>query len=212
MIDALSKLLGSEARVKLLRLFLQNHGQGFDLEKLTSRTKITARSLRPELKLLESVGFIRRKKFFIEVTKKHKHRPPLIHKKRVQGWFFEESFPYARAFKALVVDSAKVVGSDLSRLFRHVGRLRLLVVGGMFLNDETARLDLMLVADGLKQAEVERAMRELEAEMGHELNYAAFDTKNFRYRVEMFDHLISEVLASPHKKIVDNLNFRLPGN
>src|SRR3989344_1764733 len=210
--DTLSKLLGSEARVKLLRLFLQNHGQGFSLEDLARRTKVATRPLRTELKLLESVCFVRRKKFFAEIIKKRKHQPPLIRKKRVQGWFFEESFPYARAFKALVVDSAKVVGSDLSRLFRHVGRLRLLVVGGTFLNDEVARLDLMLVADGLKQAEVERSMRELEAEMGRELNYAAFDTKNFRYRVEMFDHLISEVLAGPHKKLVDNLNFRLPGN
>ena len=48
-------------------------------------------------------------------------------------------------------------------------------------------------------------MSSIEAELGKELRYAAFETLDFQYRLGIYDKLIRDILDSQHQKILNKL-------
>jgi hypothetical protein len=58
MSDSLSKLFGSPARVKLLRLFLFNPRGAYTLADASTRARVTPAEARREFRLLEGIGLI----------------------------------------------------------------------------------------------------------------------------------------------------------
>jgi hypothetical protein len=53
----------------------------------------------------------------------------------------------------------------------------------------------------MKKSKVEEEIRKLEAEIGAELSYALFDTKEFSYRLNMYDKLVRDILDFPHEVV-----------
>ena len=53
----------------------------------------------------------------------------------------------------------------------------------------------------MKRSKIEEEVRKLEAEIGTELVYAVFDTKEFIYRLDMYDKLVRDILDFPHEVI-----------
>ena len=47
----------------------------------------------------------------------------------------------------------------------------------------------------------------MEAEIGKELRYAAFEAPEFEYRVKMYDKLIRDIFDFPHKTILNKLGL-----
>ena len=45
-------------------------------------------------------------------------------------------------------------------------------------------------------------VRRLEAEIGAELTYATFETKEFIYRLNMYDKLVRDILDFPHEVVL----------
>ena len=54
----------------------------------------------------------------------------------------------------------------------------------------------------MKRNKIEEEIKKLEAEIGTELVYAVFDTKEFIYRLNMYDKLIRDVLDFPHEVVL----------
>ena len=54
----------------------------------------------------------------------------------------------------------------------------------------------------MKRGKIEMGIRKLEAEIGTELVYAIFDTKEFLYRLSMYDKLVRDILDFPHEVIL----------
>ena len=74
--------------------------------------------------------------------------------------------------------------------------------------DETHdRHDLLIVGDSPNEKKMLPAIKDLEAEMGKEVRYAIFTTKDFRYRLDIRDRLVRDVLDYPHKVIIDRLEI-----
>lgn len=61
MIDTLAKLLGGQARIKIMRLFLLNPEQSFEIEDVISRSRVQRSGTRKELNTLSSVDFIKQR-------------------------------------------------------------------------------------------------------------------------------------------------------
>ena len=60
---------------------------------------------------------------------------------------------------------------------------------------------MLIVGDKMKRSKIEEEVRKLEAEIGTELVYAVFDTKEFIYRLDMYDKLVRDILDFPHEVI-----------
>jgi len=179
--EILGKILGSPARVKIMKLFLLNPSQVFANKEIVKRSRVSADAVRREVRLLASIGFI---------------------KKRAKDWSFDSSFRYAKTFEALFVGSDTLDDETIINNFKKVGRVKLLVIAGIFIKNKDTRLDLLIVGDKLKRGKIEEEIRKLEAEIGVELRYAIFDTKEFVYRLNMYDKLIRDVFDFPHRVVL----------
>ncbi len=194
-IDTLGAIFNSPARVKIMRLFLLNSQAVLTPATVAARSSVTPANVRRELALLARAGFITRKKERVSA------------KKTVEGWAFDSRFEYAEALENLIFGTEFIDLDDLSKRFKRAGKIKLLLLSGVFNHNPAARLDLLVVGDNLKRPVIDRTIRALEAEIGKELAYATFDTSEFVYRASMYDKLIRDVIDFPHEKVINTGNL-----
>ena len=176
--EILGKILGSPARVKIMRLFLNNKSKGFVNKEIAKRSRVEASQVRRELRLLSSVGFIKR---------------------RGELRSYDPSFKYASEMEGLLINTDTLSNEGILNTFKRGGKIKLVIVSGIFIKNKDTRVDLLVVGDALKRGRLEDSVRKLEAEIGSELAYAIFDTKEFLYRLNMYDKLVRDIVDFPHQ-------------
>ncbi len=201
--DTLEKLFGSTARVKILRLFLLNPLESYDAKMVSEKSKVTISGARSELNILKKAGILAEKSFFKETPSRKKGNAPT--KKRVQGVTLKPGFPLLIPLKNLIISETPLNRDEIARRFRTVGKIKLLIISGIFLDEPDSRIDVLIVGDGLKKRAIESTMKSIEAEIGKELSYAALETPEFLYRVSVYDKLIRDVLDFRHDRVIDKL-------
>ena len=177
------------------------------------RTKGSISSVKKDLSHLATLGFLKKKNIMKPVVVKGPAKASSAHgvkktrTKKVAGYVLNENFKYLAQMKELLVGSEFVHKDDLLGRFRKAGKIKFLAVAGVFTNSPESRLDAMIVADKPNIAALERIVKALEAEVGKELAYAFFPTKEFVYRAEMYDKLIYDMFDFPHETLLDTEQF-----
>ncbi|MEN9582356.1 MAG: hypothetical protein RL641_310 [Candidatus Parcubacteria bacterium] len=197
----LAKIFGSEARVKIMRLFLLNADQPIDSIDLGKRLRIPRTKAANECKHLQGAGFIKKRSYMKDVIRRGKKA-----KKKTEGWYLNSEFSYNDSLRGLLVEEEFLNKKELVRRFKKAGKIKLFVVSGIFIKeqDKEGRVDMLIVGDNLRKPWIEDTVRKLEAEVGKELSYAVFDTAEYVYRLEMYDKLIRDILDFPHEKLVSS--------
>ena len=200
--DILGKLFGSEARVRLLRFFFLHPEEAFEPRGISRRIRVAPATLRKELALLQSMKIIKKEKATIEIKTKHgaKH-------KKVPGFMFNSSFSHAVELNNFLVSTDMVKKQAILSRFQRAGKIKLLLIAGVFIKDDTSRMDMLIVGDKLKRRTIDTIFQSLEAEAGTELRYAVLDTSDFKYRLEVHDRFIRDVLDYPHETVIDKLGI-----
>jgi len=194
--DTLAKLFGGHQRVKIMRLFLLNQSQVFELGDVVFRSRVTRGSARHELNNLTTTGFIKQKTVMKEGSRGAK--------KRVTVWFINTAFQYIDSVRDLLVDPKLILQDDLLKRFKSAGKIKFMLVSGVFIGDhKNSRIDILMVGDKLKKNNITHVIKGLEAEIGKELNYVVFDSQEFKYRLDMYDKLVCDIIDYPHHKLVD---------
>ena len=75
------------------------------------------------------------------------------------------------------------------------------------LNLDNSHADLLVVGDKIKSAKFDRFLKELEAEVGREINCALMTTKEFYYRYNMYDRFVRDILDFKHEKLINKLKI-----
>ncbi len=207
--DSLSKIFGSAARIKIMRLFLFNENEAFDIETVAVRSQLPARTVTREVELLLKTGFIVKKTFIKDVMVKVKGKKnKFVSKKRtIYGFALNQEYPLADAFRNLLVDSDLIRTKELPGRFESSGNIKLIVLSGIFVKDEERKVDMLIVGDKIKKPQMERTLKAIESEIGKELRYAIFDTKEFNYRLDMYDQLLRDIFDYSHQKVMNKLGF-----
>lgn len=200
----LEKLFGSTYRPKCIRLFLLNPERILSFRDVAHRTKVRGAALRRELAALQSAALVKRGVKIEETAKTGAGKKNNLRRKRIEGWMLDRSFPLFAELKLLMLNAAPVSKPSLLRRIRRLGRIKLVTLGGIFLQEDT-RLDLLVVGDGIKKGTFERLMRDVEAEVGKELVYACLSTEEFTYRLGMYDRFVRDVLEAPHEHLLNKL-------
>ena len=205
-IQILEKIFGSNGKVKIMRLFLFNKETSFDIGDIVSKTRISKDKARKELVNLEKAGLLKKKNFTKEVVKKLKKGDKII-KKKATGWIFNPKFPYVRPLQNFLIHINPLKHKDVINRVSNIGKIKLVIVAGVFIQELESRVDLLVVGDNLNAARLRNAVREIEAEIGKELRYASFSTEDFEYRHGMMDKLVRDILDFPHERVVDRLDL-----
>ncbi|MBX4211069.1 hypothetical protein KW783_03820 [Candidatus Parcubacteria bacterium] len=203
-IETLEKIFGTAAKVKVMRLFLFNPHSPFDVGMVSKRTHISRAHARKEIAGLEKAGMIKRKPFVKDLQRK-RGKKIILFKKRSSGWALNDKFHYLIPLQNFLVHLSPLKYDEIARKLDKVGRIKLIIVSGLFIQDWDSRVDLLVVGDGLRKGSVDNVIKVIESEIGKELKYAAFETTDFKYRLTMFDKLIRDILDFPHKKVVDKI-------
>ncbi|MBX4198910.1 hypothetical protein KW800_01375 [Candidatus Parcubacteria bacterium] len=184
MTKAVAHIFGSEAKVKVMRLFIYNRGSIFTTKTIIERVKESSKSVRKELGALVKAGLI---------------------KKRAKGFVLADDYRYLSALEHFMTDTSKVSERDIVKKLSKAGNMRLVLTSGFFRHDPEARVDLLVVGDKIKPKRLISAIASIEADLGRELRYAAFETVDFKYRLGVYDKLIRDILDYPHQKLIDKV-------
>jgi len=194
--EILAKLFGGQARVRIMRLFLLNSESVFEIEDIISRSRVTKANVRKELNALSAMGFIKTK----AITKEGSRGA----KKKVPAFFLNTAFRYLASIRDVLVDPSLLTEENLEDRFKQAGKIKLMIVSGVFIGEDESRVDLLIVGDKLKRNIIQQVVKGLEAEIGKELDYVVFDSEEFKYRLDMYDKLVCDILDLPHERLIDN--------
>lgn len=188
--EILEQLFDSPIKVKLLKLFLRNPETSFEFKEVVSRTKTNAPVTRRQITKLESIKFITAK-----------------WNKKKKLYSINPKFDFYGELKTLVLKSSPASKQKILKHLRTLGKINLAIISGVFVNTDNARVDLMIVGDRLKNNKLSAFIKDLEAEVGKEIDFVVLSTADFKYRYNMFDRFIKDVLEKPHEKLINKLKL-----
>jgi len=202
--EILSKLLGTEDRVKMMRLFLLNDETPFEASSVIDRSKVNKSAFRREIAVLMKIGFVK-PKIFVKETQHNRGKQVKVIKKKVSGWQLNLEFPLLIPVRNLLITTEPIKHENIISRFKSAGKVKLIVLAGVFLQQEDSRVDILIVGDEVKKKAVENTLRSIEAEVGKELSYALFETPDFLYRLSVYDKFVRDILDFPHEKILNKI-------
>jgi len=186
--NSLEALFGSKERWRMIKLFLLNEQEKFTALELSKRNKVDGRKTVGILAQLQNAGFV---------------------SKRTQGkkkyFIINKKFPFFKELKDLVVRSNIYPQCENLGKIKNLGNIKLGLISGIFINEPKAKTDLLIVGDSISRAKMKHLLEDLEAEMGREINYSLMSAAEFKYRANMFDKFIMEILESPHEIVVNKM-------
>lgn len=185
---SVSHIFGGEAKVKIMRLFVFNPDSVFTSATVSKKTQEKPARVGRELRVLSKAGLIRK-------------RPSR------KGYALNRSYVYLGAIEHFLVDASPVSEKEIINKISRAGNLKLIFTSGIFIHNSESRVDLLVVGDHLRQGVLLKAISLLEAELGKELRYAAFETADFKYRLGLYDKLIRDILDYPHQKVLNKLGI-----
>jgi hypothetical protein len=204
--EILAKLFGSATKVKLMRMFLFNEDNAYSFSEIVERTKSQPKDCKKEIIGLMNIGLIKNRQVVKDVNVKKGKK---IQVKKVQdtGYFLDQKFPYLQALKNLLITVSLHADDNLVKKFATVGRIKLFLASGVFIQEWDTRVDLLIVGDDINFSKLENVIKTIEAEVGREIVYSAFETEDFDYRYGMHDRLIMDIVDFPHTTLVDKLGI-----
>lgn len=122
-------------------------------------------------------------------------------------------FEFFSELRSLILKSSPAEKDKLIKRISALGRIRLAVVSGVFLNNENSATtenpiaDLLIVGDDINKRRLHNFLKMLEAEVGKEIKFSVMEKEEFDYRYDMFDRFVRVLLEGPHEKIINRLGL-----
>lgn len=186
--NTLAQLFGNDLRVRMMRLFLFNRGVAFDLASIEAKTQSKKREAMKEVDALRKLGLIKKKKGEAVFT-------------------FDAAFPFADALSDFLIRTHSLEHKDILKKIQKTGKIKAVLIAGIFTKNPESRFDLFVVGDGIKAGALERLIKAIESDMGKEIRYVALSADDFSYRLGMNDRLVRDVLDFPYETLVDKLGI-----
>ena len=218
----LNKLFGSQARVKILKLFLTHPDEKFYIRQIARDLKLQLNSVRRELDNLEQFGLLisnpeemdgeeeivlTREDFIKQIKPKDKKKGkskniPLKYEKKY--YQVDKSFVLYAEIKDLIVKAQLLYEKDFVEKMQKSGNVKLLILTGFFVNDQTKPVDLFAVGR-FNRRSINRIIKELERDLGREINYTILSINEFKYRRGITDVFLFDILEGNKITVIDEL-------
>jgi predicted transcriptional regulator len=198
-VQILEQLFDSPIKVRIFKLFLRNPNDIFKLSEIADKTQFKKAIVRKQIKGLEEIGFLKKRK--IKSKKKGMEKEPGVY------YYVNQGFDFYSELRNLVLKSSPASIDMIFKYIKRLGRVKLAILAGVFMNEENSRLDLFLVGDGIAARKLSNFLKNLEAEVGKTIDYSVLTLDDFNYRFSMFDRFILDILEKPHRKLINKLRI-----
>ena len=186
--EILESLFGSKSRSRMLRFFVLNPGKEVAMKDLKEKMGVDGRRIRADMNVLVRIEFV------TETTRKG-----------VKYYILNESFPYYVELRNLFIKANTYPQCKELDKINGIGRVKLVLISGIFLNYDKSRLDILIVCDDMSRTKLVKAIEAIENEVGREVRYMAMSSEELMYRLDMMDRFLIEVLGAPHDIVVNNI-------
>ncbi len=200
----LEGLFDSTIKVKLLRLFFRNSNNRYTLDEVINKIHSDPSSTRYQLRKLRKIGLLKSNIIRIEPSADDKKSAKRIGRER-RMYQVNPLFQFYQELKSLILKSTPEVKTKLVSELQKIGRMKLVLITGVFMNVDNAKVDLLVVSDDIQRLKLVQVIKLIESEMGHEIRYAAMNQKEFEYRLDMFDNFVKALTQLPHEKLIDKM-------
>lgn len=186
------QLFGSKTRVKLLNLFLNNQDRSFYVRELTRKVDEQINSVRRELANLKNLN--------------------LVSCKKKNGRLYYIVNPHNDIFLELKNVFQKIAHelsdeNKLARNLKKIGVLKYVSLMGKFVNDSSNMVDLFIIGD-VDKRKFQPLLKEMERELGKDINYTILTYGEFKDRKMLFDRFITEIFSAPQEVVLNYLEIR----
>lgn len=193
--EKVKRLFGSNTRVKLLMLFLNNPTDEYYVREITRQIDEQINSVRRELTNLEEVGLVQKFERDRKVYYQLGERSDLLSPLRMM---------FCQINDQEGSDYLGVIGSVdwLEEISGIKTSLKTLILAGSFIDDGQAEFDMVLVGNNSRN-KLSRWAQKLETRLGRELRYVIFDQKDFEYRLSAKDKFVMNLLRGRYEVVFD---------
>lgn len=189
----LTKLFGSQARVKLLKIFVLNQDEKFYLRQLSRDLKMQVNSIRRELENLQSFGLLSCDENTVELEERDRG------KTEKKYYHVNQNFVLFPELKALMVKSQVLSNNVFVEKIRATCSPKVFILSGSLVSNPKSQTDILLVGR-FNRDKLIPLINELEEDLGRELNYTIMDYREYSYRVDIADFFVYNIIHG--KKIV----------
>ena len=189
----LENLFNSRTRVKVLKFLFRNYPVGVGVKDLARRIQEQINLVKKEIKELSKMGLIK------SADKDH--------------YGLDTKFEFFHELRDLILKSSPAEKDKMIRRISDLGRIKLAVISGVFLNSKEhvgvveSDVDLFIVGDNINKDKLRSFLKSLEAEVGKELRFGLMEKNEFEYRYGMFDRFVRVLLDGPHEKLINKLGL-----
>ncbi len=183
--EIFSQLFESKVKARLIKFFMLNDKREYSSQEVVQKNKMRSLQIARELHRFEKMKMI-----FARTRKGKKY------------FQTNTGFIFYPELKNLVVKSNTLPECRSLSQIKNLGKVKLALISGVFLNYPKGRADLLIVADEISRAKLKHLLENLEAEVGKEINYSIMDSDEFKYRTDMLDKFIMDFLEGPYEEII----------
>lgn len=191
----IEQLFGSKTRVKLLKLFYGNPNRSFYVREITRKIDEQINSVRRELSNLLNIGIITsdntNNKLYYEVNQNYEFYAPLLE-------------IFGTGTKRISKNKNYDQEEDVS--VKSLGHVDLILFSGQLTRDNHTDVDVLIVGSINKNA-VNKYIADLETDEGKELKYAVMKLDDFKYRQQIKDRFVTQILNSKYQIVLDRQNL-----
>jgi hypothetical protein len=183
--DLLKTLLESKTKLDLAAFLFSNPERAFYLGEIKKR--LGARNLEADLAYFQKLNlftsFTKKGKRYIRLNVKH---------------------PLYSQLRAQINKGKKAYEDELTKNVAKLPGIKVVILTGLFVGNPDAECDMLLVGK-IPEQKVAEFSKGAEKVMGQEINYALFETEEFKYRQNMFDRFMKDVFENEHMIIVNKI-------
>ena len=190
MSEILEQLFNSKTRVRLLRLFLNHPEEKFSFSETASRIGTSSKNIRKEVNGLVKIKFLK--------TKPVKKKP---------YYFADKNFIFYDELRSLIFKANPASSKEIARKIKQTGQIKLVLISKSLINSEKGRVDLLVIGENFNKLKFKKFLNDIESEIGKEINYATMSADEFRYRKDMFDKFIIDIMEGPREILIDKLKI-----
>lgn len=194
----LESVFGSRTRVKLLKLFLTHPNEYFFVREIARKVEEKINSVRRELANLEDLGLI--------ITEdKIKLDEEKDTKEKRKYYITNTDFVLYNEFRNLILKSRLLLEKSLAKEIKNLGKIKFLVLSGIFVDDKSAKTDFLLVGS-IDKKKLDGLIKKIEKNFDQEIRYTIMTPQEFKYRNQVTDKFLFEVLEGKKIVVIDELN------
>ena len=189
--DSLEQLFEFPNKVQIMKLFFRNPDQDFLPKESAKNTRLVLEDAKKEIKKLEKIGVLKSRKI----------------SSRKALFSINPNFTFFNELKELILKASPVSKERLLGLVKQLGKIKLVLLSGIFVGEKASRADLLIVGNKISQKKLKTFIKKIEVEAGADINCMALSEEEFRYRYDMYDRFIRDLLDEKSEFLINKLGF-----